>query len=91
MAVSLADAAPELTAADASLADRRLPGEGGAVDNVAILQALAEMRYTGPVTPVADKSQFEGQRRDEIVKSAAAAFDAVWKAAGLKQPVARPP
>jgi sugar phosphate isomerase/epimerase len=83
VAVSLADAEAGLTAADADLAARRLPAEGGAVDNAAVLTALAEMRYDGPVTPAADKSQFAGQGRDQIVKRAAAAFDGVWKAAGL--------
>jgi hypothetical protein len=32
---------------------------------------------------VADRSQFAGRSRDEIVKTAGAAFDQVWKAAGL--------
>jgi sugar phosphate isomerase/epimerase len=81
--VALSDVRPELSAADAKLADRLLPGEGGAIDTVAILRWLAETRYDGPVTPVADESQFEGQSRDLIVKSAAASFDTVWKAAGL--------
>lgn len=81
--VTLGDAEPGLTAAEAKLSDCRLPYEGGAVDNAGILAALAEMRYDGPVTPSADKSQFEGQGRRQIVKAAAAAFDVVWKAAGL--------
>ncbi len=38
VAVALADAAPELTAENATLRDRRLPGEGGAVDNAAVLR-----------------------------------------------------
>jgi len=79
--VTLGDAAPGLTAAEATLSDCRLPYEGGTVDNVVILTALAEMRYVGPVT--ADKTQLAGQGRQQIVKAAAAAFDAVWKAAGL--------
>lgn len=85
VAVALADAEPGLTAADAELASRRLPGEGGAVDNAAVLAALAEMRFVGPVTVEADKSQFAGRSRDQIVKAAAGAFDQLWKAAGLNQ------
>jgi sugar phosphate isomerase/epimerase len=81
--VTLGDVDASLTAAEAKLSDCRLPHEGGAVDNAAILTLLAEMRYDGPVTPTADKSQFEGQSRQQIVKSAAAAFDFVWKSAGL--------
>jgi sugar phosphate isomerase/epimerase len=85
VAVSLGDAEPGLAAADAELSDLRLPGDGGVIDNAGILAALAELRYDGPVTPAADKSRFDGQSRDQIVKSAAAAFDQVWKAAGLNQ------
>ncbi len=83
--VRLADAEPELTADDAQLSARRLPGEGVGVDNAAVLTALAQLGYDGPATPVADKSQFAGRSRDEIVKTAGAAFDQVWKAAGLNR------
>ena len=83
--VTLSDAEPGLTVADAELSARRLPGDGGAVDNAAVLTALAQMHYDGPVTPAADKSQFVGQSRDQIVKAVAGAFDREWKAAGLNQ------
>jgi sugar phosphate isomerase/epimerase len=85
VAVTLGDAEPGLAAADAEPGDLRLPGDGGAIDNAGILTALAELRYDGPATPAADKSRFAGQSRDQIVKSAAAAFDQAWKAAGLNQ------
>lgn len=85
VAVSLGDAEPGLTAADAEPAGRRLPGEGGAIDNTGILAALAELGYDGPVTPTCDNSHFAGQSRDQIVKASAAAFDEVWKAAGLNK------
>jgi sugar phosphate isomerase/epimerase len=83
VAVSLADAQGGLTADGASLADRRLPGEGGAIDNAAVLTALGTLGYDGPVTPAADQSRLAARGRDQIVKAAAAAFDQVWKAAGL--------
>jgi sugar phosphate isomerase/epimerase len=83
IAVSLADAEPGLTADRASLADRHLPGEGGAVDNAVVLTALGKLGYDGPVTPAADKSRLAGRGRDQIVKAAAAAFDQAWNAAGL--------
>lgn len=85
VAVWLSDAEPALTADEAELSARRLPGEGGAIDNAAVLTALAQLHYDGPVTPVADKSQLAGRSRDQIVKAAGAAFDQVWKAAGLNQ------
>lgn len=85
VAVWLSDAEPGLSADEAQPSARRLPGEGGAIDNAAVLTTLAQLRYDGPVTPVADKSQFAGRSRDEIVKTAGAAFDQVWKAAGLNR------
>jgi sugar phosphate isomerase/epimerase len=81
--VALGDVEPGCTAADAGPADRRLPFEGGAADCPGILSVLAELKYEGPVTPTADQSQLAGQSRDQIVKQAAAACDAVWKIAGV--------
>jgi sugar phosphate isomerase/epimerase len=81
--VSLADADPDATAADAPLESRRLNGATGVIDNGAVLATLAEMGYDGPVTPAPDKSQLGGLSRDKIVKQAGAALDQVWKAAGL--------
>lgn len=65
------------------LASRRLPGETGAIDAAAALTALAEVGYSGPVTPLPDASQFAGMRRDAIAKLAGERLDAAWKAAGL--------
>ena len=65
------------------MTSRRLPGDGGAIDNVGLLAALAELRYDGPVTPAPDKSTLAGLGRDAIVKQAGAVLDAAWKAAGL--------
>ena len=81
--VSLADAEAHATAADAQLESRSLSGTGGAIDMPAILAALAELGYDGPVTPAPDKSQLAGLRRDKIVKQIGAALDQIWKAAGL--------
>jgi len=83
IAVSLADTDANTTADNAQLASRRLPVDGGAVDNVAVLATLAELRYDGPVTPAPDQSEFGSLSRDKIVKQAGAALDQVWKAAGL--------
>lgn len=81
--VTVSDVEPGFTAENAVLSSRRLPGDGQMIDNAALLTALGEMRYDGPVTPAADESHFAGQSRDNIVKAAAAALDAAWKAAGL--------
>lgn len=81
--VALADADPSLTAANARLEDRKLPGDGGAVDTPALLAALAQLSYDGPLTPAPNASQFPGQSREKIVKAAGAAIDKAWKEAGL--------
>lgn len=81
--VTLADCAPGFAAETATLADRQLPSENGTIDNVALLKLLAEMRYDGPVTPAAGAKQLDGQSRQQIIRSAAAACDALWKAAGI--------
>lgn len=83
VALSLADAEPNTTAADAQLDARRWPNDGGAIDNAAVLTALAEMGYEGPVTPVPGKNQLSGLGRDRLAKQAGASLDQVWKAAGL--------
>jgi sugar phosphate isomerase/epimerase len=71
------------TADGQPIASRRLPGETGTIDTPAVLTALAEMGYSGPVTPLPHSSQFAGMRRDQIVKLAGERLDAAWKAAGL--------
>jgi sugar phosphate isomerase/epimerase len=83
VAVTLADAEVETTAANAQLDARRLPGDGGAIEIPAVLTALAELGYDGPVSPAPDRGQFGATGRDQIVKQAGAALDRVWKAAGL--------
>lgn len=83
IAVYLADCDPDVTAANVTDKSRRLPGETGVIDCAAILSALGEMRYEGPITPYPFKESLVGQSRDKIVKSASTAIDQAWKAAGL--------
>lgn len=83
IAVSLSDAAEEGAADQHNPDSRRLPGETGAIDSVAMLAALAELDYDGPVTPLPGRNRISGMRRDQIVKLAGEKLDAVWKAAGL--------
>ncbi len=63
--------------------DRLLPSTAGNIDNVGMLQLLADLGYDGPVAPAPHPSRFTGQRRDDIVKQAGRSLDEVWKAAGL--------
>jgi hypothetical protein len=60
-----------------------LPGDGGSIDNAALLTSLAELSYDGPVTPLVGADHWAGASRAQIVKQAAAALDAAWKSAGL--------
>ncbi|HXT60972.1 MAG TPA: TIM barrel protein [Pirellulales bacterium] len=84
VAVQLADVAdPGAEPEGQPVASRRLPGETGTIDTPAVLTALAELGYSGPVTPLPHSSQFAGLRRDQIVKLTGERLDAAWKAAGL--------
>ncbi len=83
IAVSLADADSGLKAESADEQTRRLPGETGAIDAAAYLATLADLGYSGPITPRPHPSQLAGLSRDKIVKQASAAVDQAWKAAGL--------
>ncbi|HEX4131492.1 MAG TPA: TIM barrel protein [Pirellulales bacterium] len=82
VAVRLADSAAAASAPWPSN-DRLLPQAQGKLDNVALLQLLADMGYDGPITPAPSPGQFAGKRRDDIVKQAGQSLDEVWKAAGL--------
>ncbi len=89
--VTLADCEPGLTAETATLADRKLPSESGAIDNAGVVKLLAELKYDGPVTPAAGATQLEGQSRQQIIRDAAAACEAVWKAGGISSCAKRVP
>jgi sugar phosphate isomerase/epimerase len=83
VAVYLADCDPGVTAATATENARKLPGETGVIDCVAILSALGEAKYDGPVSPLPFRGNLPGMGREKIVKTVAAALDQAWKAAGL--------
>lgn len=83
MAASLSDAAAETDPERHDPESRHLPGETGVIDTVAVLTALAELGYDGPVTPDPGTKRMAGLRRDQLVKLAREKLDAAWKAAGL--------
>lgn len=83
VAVYLADVVPGVTADSADDSTRRLPGESGVIDSVAVLALLGELGYDGPVTVRPGAAALAGQSRDKIVKQTAEALDRVWKAAGI--------
>lgn len=83
VAATLSDAPADVKAADLAATDRLLPAEGGAIDGVAALTALAELGYQGPVTPAAATARLAGMRRDAVVRTAGERLLALWGAAGL--------
>src|SRR4051794_3246281 len=59
-------------------ADQRLmPGDGGMIDSAALLAALDELGYDGPVALAPDPGLFKGQKRETIVSKASATLDAL--------------
>src|SRR5262249_14040657 len=54
-------------AAECAPDDRLLPAENGAIDLPAVLVALAELGYDGPLTPAASQQRTKGMKRDQIV------------------------
>jgi sugar phosphate isomerase/epimerase len=54
---------------------RLMPGEGGMIDSAAIVTALDELGYDGPVALAPDPALFKGQKREAIVSKASAALD----------------
>jgi sugar phosphate isomerase/epimerase len=81
VSVRLADAATDVERETLREEGRLLPGQGGAIDNVAILRRLMEIGYEGSVTPYANPSIFGSMTRDNIVKDASDSLDEAWKAA----------
>jgi sugar phosphate isomerase/epimerase len=83
VAVQLADLPADLPPAEVTDAHRLLPGTTGKIDCVAVLTALAELGYDGPVTIKADRSAFDNTRRDRIVKQAGDVIEKLWRAVRL--------
>ena len=63
---------------------RVYPGEGGTIDSAALLSALDEIGFDGPVAAAPWPESSKGQKREETVKKASAALDAAL--AGIAKP-----
>jgi sugar phosphate isomerase/epimerase len=83
VAVQVANLPAGVAAAELNENSRLLPGTEGAIDMPALLLALAEIGYEGPITPKPSRGLFLNQRRDAIVKEAGESLMRMWKAAGL--------
>jgi sugar phosphate isomerase/epimerase len=84
VSVRVSELPADVAAADLDANSRLLPdAENGRIGVAAVLTALAEMGYDGPVTPTPSRSAFESRRRDIVVKQAGESLSNVWRAAGL--------
>ncbi len=83
VSVILADAPADKPAASLQDTDRLLPGENGTIDVPAVLVALTELGYDGPITPSVSSANTKGMKRDQIVKTAGERLTQAWTAAGL--------
>jgi sugar phosphate isomerase/epimerase len=81
--IRLSDAPREASGEALTHAQRLMPGETGAIDSAAILQAAAAAGFEGPVTPYADRSTLAGRGREKLVRLSGDRLEAIWKAAGL--------
>jgi len=85
VSVRLADV-PEDAELESIREDQRLlPGSSGVIDAEAALRRLAELEYSGPITPFPSPSQFGNTTRDRIVKMASDSIEDPWKALGLSK------
>jgi len=83
VAVQIADMPDDVPTAELTETARLLPGVSGKPDTPAVLAALAEIGYEGPVSAKPDRGVFRSKRRDPIAKLTAEALNGVWQAAGL--------
>ena len=83
VAVRVAQLPEDVVAADATEANRLLPGEAGPIDVPAYLRLLQEKGYQGPVTPAPNRDSLGKPRRDVLARAAGDAMNAIWQAAGL--------
>ena len=83
VAVQLADAPEDVPLEELTETSRLLPAVDGRFDIPAVLTALAEMGYEGPVSVTPHRSNFPSSRSDQMAQAISESFNAVWKAANL--------
>jgi sugar phosphate isomerase/epimerase len=75
LSVRLADIPAGADLATITTDQRLMPGDGGTIDSAAIVTALDELGYDGPVALAPDPALFKGQKREAIVSKASATLD----------------
>jgi sugar phosphate isomerase/epimerase len=83
VAVQLADLQEDVPLEEVTDQHRMMPGATGRIDIPAMLAALADVGYDGPVTAKPAKRTLGSTRRDQIVKGLADTMSRIWQAAGL--------
>jgi sugar phosphate isomerase/epimerase len=64
-----------------------MPGEGGTIDAAAVVSALEDLGYDGPVALAPNPEMFKGQKREAIVSRASSVLDSLLNSSAEK-PVA---
>ncbi len=75
--VRLADIPADADLSTITPEQRVMPGEGGVIDSAALITALADLGYDGPVAMAPNPAQFKGQTRESIISKASAALDSL--------------
>ena len=83
VSVRLADVPAGIELANATEEQRVMPGEGGAIDSVALLGVLEEIGYDGPVAVAMHPGLTKGQKREAIVAKASSVLDALFAGASI--------
>jgi sugar phosphate isomerase/epimerase len=87
LSVRLADIPAGADLASATQDQRVMPGEGGTIDAAAVVSALEDLGYDGPVALAPNPEMFKGQKREAIVSRASSVLDSLLNSSAEK-PVA---
>jgi sugar phosphate isomerase/epimerase len=77
IAVRLADIPADVDISTIANEQRVMPGEGGIIDSPALLSALDEIGFVGPVSAAPWPGLFKGQTREAIVSKVSANLDSL--------------
>jgi sugar phosphate isomerase/epimerase len=87
ISVRLADIPTGVEISSITSEQRVLPGEGGTIDSAALLALLDEIGFDGPVALAPWPGLAKGQKREETVKKASVALDALLTGVEGAKPV----
>jgi sugar phosphate isomerase/epimerase len=88
LSVRLADIPAGTDLATITEEQRLMPGDGGLIDSAALLAALEDIGFDGPVAVAPFTGLFKGQKREATVRGASTALDTVLGPITADKPVA---